>query len=101
MPHVPNTPCKMFSHQVSAGARYFLQHYQVATVVVDHRQRTFEIHLPQFIGCSALEPLRRRVLTLVIVDQTVTQQNAMDRAPRQLKAALPQQHCNLRAPQSG
>jgi hypothetical protein len=89
----------VLSHQFGTGIGHPLQHRQIAAVIVRQRphalgrtQRAFEVHLPEFVGRVALKPLRRQTRMLRLVDQAMPQQNAVDRAPRQLHAPLPQQH---------
>jgi len=68
---------------------------QIATMIVEHRQRshwvrpsfgTLEVHLPQFVGQSALKALRCRCAPFLLTHQIVTHKNAMDRVTRQLDA---------------
>src|SRR5271157_39328 len=61
--------------------------------------RPFEVHLPEFVGLTALEALRSRGAALICSDQTVATQYAMNGVARQLQAFAGQQHLKLtRAP---
>src|SRR5271157_3432138 len=60
---------QLLLHRLAMCAAQCSQRDQVATVIVQHRQRThrlrpslrpFEVHLPEFVGLTALEALRSR-----------------------------------------
>src|ERR1700692_3504949 len=62
------------------------QRDQVAAMVVEHRQRPhrlrpaagpLEVHLPEFVGSTALEALRGRAAAVLVAHQIVTQQDGM------------------------
>ncbi len=73
-------------------------------MVVEHRQRPhrlwpaagpLEVHLPEFVGSTALEALRGRAAAVLVAHQIVTQQDAVDGAASQRKAVAIEQDLKL------
>jgi hypothetical protein len=64
-------------------------------LIIQHRQRPLEIHLPQLVGLAAFEALAGRRMAVLLANQAAPQQNAMNRAARQFDAAAAQQFLQL------
>src|SRR5260370_822481 len=83
------------------GAAVGGQRDQVAAMVVEHRQRPhrlwpaagpLEVHLPEFVGSTALEALRGRAAAVLVAHQIVTQQDAVDGPARSRRPCADSQH---------
>ncbi len=86
---------QLLPHRRAVRAAVVRQSNQIATVIVEYRQRphrvrpslgAFEVHLPKFVGLCALKTLRGRGSPFLLPHQIVTQKNAMDGVARQLHA---------------
>src|SRR6266702_2860212 len=80
------------------------QRDQVPAMVVEHRQGSdrlwpgagpLEVHLPEFVGRTALEALRGRAVAVPVSHQLVTQQDAVDGAACQRDTVAIEQDLEL------
>jgi len=91
---------QLLAHRCAVRAAVVCQSNQVTAMIVEHRQRPhwvgpslgpLEVHLPQFVGLSALKALRGWAAPFFCAHQIVTKENAMDGVARQLHT-FPRQH---------